>query len=105
MGSMATMGGIFGLGVYGLAKMFSSATNPEPIAETFNRMEERITYEEAYYQVMMELDPTLAELVWKQKFAELEFEEELEILKSQIKAKKKLVLTFNIYNNSFNYRK
>jgi WD40 repeat protein len=45
MVSMAGMGGILGLGVYGLAKMFSSSTNPEPIAETFNRMEDRITYE------------------------------------------------------------
>ncbi len=103
MGSMAAMGGICGLGVYGLAKMFSSATNPEPIAETFNRMEERITFEEAYYQAMMELDPTLAELAWKQKFAELEFEEELERLKSQVRAKKKLILIFNIYNNSFDF--
>lgn len=80
MVSMASMGSILGLGVYGLAKMFSSANNPEPIAETFNRMEERISYEEAYCEAMMELDPILAELSWKQKFAELEFEEELEIL-------------------------
>ena len=91
MGSMAAMGGIFGLGIYGLAKMFNSSNTSEPIAATFNRMEERIAYEEAYYQAMMELSPTLtlAELAWKQKFAELELEEELEILKSQIRARKK----------------
>jgi WD40 repeat protein len=103
MGSMAAMGGIFGLGVYGLAKMFSSSTNSEPIAETFNRMEDRITYEEVYYQAMIELDPILAELSWEQKFAELEFEEELEILKSQIRAKKRLIYSSNIYDNSFNF--
>ena len=99
MGSMAAMGGIFGLGIYGLAKMFSYSTNSEPIAQTFNRMEERIAYEEAYYQAMLELSPTLAELYWKQKFAELEIDEELEILKSQIKAKNKLNLNCNIYTN------
>lgn len=36
MCSMASMGGVFGLGVYGLAKMFSSSHTCEPIAETFN---------------------------------------------------------------------
>lgn len=97
MGSMAAMGGIFGLGIYGLAKMFSYSTNSEPIAQTFNRMEERIAYEEAYYQAMIELSPTLAELSWKQKFSELEIDEELEILKSQIKAKNKLNINCNIY--------
>ena len=103
MGSMAAMGGIFGLGIYGLAKMFSSSHTSEPIAATFNRMEARIAYEEAYYQAMMELSPTLAELAWKQKFSELELEEELEILKSQIRAKERLNLKWNIYNNSFDF--
>lgn len=103
MGSMAAMGGIFGLGIYGLAKMFSSSNTSEPIAATFNRMEARISYEEAYYQAMMELSPTLADLAWKQKFTELELEEELEILKSQIRAKERLNLKWNIYNNSFDF--
>ncbi|MBE9166373.1 hypothetical protein IQ238_02095 [Pleurocapsales cyanobacterium LEGE 06147] len=87
MGSMTAMGGIFGLGIYGLAKMFSSSSTSEPIAETFNRMEEIISDEEAYYQAMIDLNPIFAELSWEQKFAELELEEELEILKKQIKAK------------------
>jgi hypothetical protein len=87
MGSMAAMGGIFGLGVYGLAKMFNSSNIREPIEETFNRMEERISYMEAYYQAMIDLSPTLAELSLRQKFNELEFEEELEILKAQMRAK------------------
>ena len=103
IGSMAAMGGIFGLGIYGLAKMFSSSHTSEPIAATFNRMEDRIAYEEAYYQAMMELSPTLAELAWKQKFVELELEEELEILKSQIRAKERLNLKWNIYHNSFDF--
>lgn len=103
VGSMAAIGGIFGLGIYGLAKMFSSSSTSEPITETFNRLEERIFYEEAYYQAMIDLSPTLAELSLKQKFAELEFEEELKILKSQIKAKKQLNFQENIYNNSFDF--
>lgn len=100
MGSMAAMGGIFGLGIYGLAKMFSSSYS-EPITETFSRMEEKIAYEEAYYQAMIELSPTLAELSWKQKFAELEIAEELEVLKAQIEAKNILNCDWNPHFNSF----
>ena len=100
MGSMAAMGGIFGLGIYGLAKMFSSSYS-EPIAETFSRMEERIIYEEAYYRAMIELSPTLAELSWKQKFTELEVAEELEVLKAQIEAKNLLNFNWNPNLNSF----
>lgn len=103
VGSMAAIGGIFGLGIYGLAKMFSSSSTSEPITETFNRLEDRISYEEAYYQAMIDLSPTLAELSLKQKFAELEFEEELEILKGQIKAKKQLDLKSNMDNNFFDF--
>jgi len=92
MGSMAAIGGVFGLGMYGLARMFISSSYSEPIAQTFNRMEEKIAYEEAYYQAMIELSPTLAELSWKSKFAELELEEELSELKKQIISKEKLKL-------------
>ena len=85
MGSMATMGGILGLGIYGLARMFSYSTCSEPVSSVFDRMEEKIAYEEAYYQAMIDLSPTLAELSLRQKFTELEFEEELAELKKQIK--------------------
>jgi hypothetical protein len=105
MGSMAAMGGILGLGVYGLAKMFSYSTNPEPIAETFNRMEDRIAYEEAYYQAMIELwlEKILKDFDQESEFTKLELEEELEILKSQIKANKKLINPFNNYSNFFDF--
>ncbi|MEO0015222.1 MAG: hypothetical protein RLZZ535_3611 [Cyanobacteriota bacterium] len=103
MCSMASMGGVFGLGVYGLAKMFSSSHTCEPIAETFNRIEDRISYEEAYNQALMELNPIFEELIWDQKFNALEIEDELEILKGQIRAKKKLDSTWNIHNNSYNF--
>lgn len=103
--SMAAMGGIFGLGIYGLGKMFSSSNTCEPAAETFNRMEERISYEEAYNEALMELNPIFQEQIWNQKFNPLEIEDELEILKGQIRAKKKIDSTWNIHNGSSNFNK
>ena len=86
IGSMTAAGGIFGLGIYGLAKMFAKSKTNEPIAETFNRMEENISYMEAYNQAMMELNPLFADLIWEQQFSKYEIEDELEMLKAQIKA-------------------
>ena len=86
IGSMTAAGGIFGLGIYGLAKMFANSGTAEPIVETFNRMEDKISYMEAYNQAMMELNPLFADLIWEQQFSELEIEDELEMLKAQIKA-------------------
>lgn len=85
-GSMATAGGILGLGIYGLAKMFSSTEIKEAIEATFNHIEEQISDEENYFQALMELDPLLADIPWKQKFDRLEIDEELEVLKAQIKS-------------------
>ena len=91
IGSMTAAGGIFGLGIYGLAKMFANSGTREPIAETFNRMEEQILYMEeeaiysnAYIQAMMEL--IFDEFLQEQQFARLEIEDELELLKAQIKS-------------------
>lgn len=86
IGSMTAAGGIFGLGIYGLAKMFANSGTAEPIIETFNRMEDKISYMEAYNQAMMELNPLFADLIWEQQFSELEIEDELEMLKAQIGA-------------------
>ena len=87
--SMTAMGGVFGLGIYGLAKMFAHAEIKEPIAETFNRMEDKISYMDAYNQAMLELNPLFADLAWEQQFSNLEIEDELEILKAKIKSKSK----------------
>lgn len=100
MCSMAAMGGIFGLGIYGLAKMFDDSQTNESFAETFDRLEERIFYEEAYWQAMLELDNTFAEISLRHKFVDLEIEEELEKLKAQNRAKKKLKSAWNTFNNS-----
>ena len=104
VGSMTAMGGVFGLGIYGLAKMFANSSNTkEPIGTTFNRMEEKISYMEAYCQAMMELNPLFSDLLWEQQFAELEIDEELKTLKAQIKAKNQFNLKWNIYNKSFEF--
>ena len=85
IGSMTAVGGIFGLGIYGLAKMFANSGTKESTAETFHRMEDKISYMEAYNQALMELNPLFADLIWEQKFSSLEIEDELEMLKAQIK--------------------
>jgi hypothetical protein len=84
MTSIAALGGIVGLGIYGLATMFNSAANREPIGVIFNRSETTIFEAEAYNQAMMELNPVLGEIAWRQKFNDLEIEAELAELKSKI---------------------
>jgi WD40 repeat protein len=84
MTSIATLGGIVGLGLYGLATVFNSAANREPIGVIFNRSETTIFEAEAYNQAMMELNPVLGEIAWRQKFNDLEIDAELAELKSKI---------------------
>ena len=83
LGSMTAAGGILGLGLYGLAKMYAKSETKEPVAETFNRMEDKISYLDDYYQALLELNPLFAEFACEQQFAELEIENELEMLKAQ----------------------
>lgn len=90
LGTMAFSGGIVGLGIYGLAKMLNDTSSKESFAETYTRMDEKVSYQEAYNQAMMELDPKLAELAWEQKWREIEIEEELKQLKAKIKKEKKI---------------
>ena len=85
LGTMAVTGGIFALGVYQLIKMFAKGQSKESVAQTFERMEDRISGQEFYNQAMMELDPILGELAWEQKMRILDIEEELQELKATIK--------------------
>ena len=101
MGSMAAAGGIVGLGIYGLAKMFSSSHSKEPVAATFNRMEENISFMEAYYQALIELDTTFADLIREKQFRDLEIEDELNELKTRINNNNQFNLRWNIYTNYF----
>ncbi|MEB3309887.1 MAG: WD40 repeat domain-containing protein [Snowella sp.] len=84
MATMAATGGIFALGVYQLIKRFTKGQSKESFAQTFERMEDRISGQELYNQAMMELDPMLAEVAWLQKMAHLEVEEEFQALKATI---------------------
>lgn len=105
MGTMAMAGGVVGLGVYGLYK----ACKPEPgqrmagAVDAFGRMETKVLEMEAYTQALLELDPVFAEDIWKQKFAALEIEEELEVLKAQQQQKAKSTANFpssdQVYSN------
>gem|GEM_PF-6889038 len=104
MASMTVTGGVFGLGIYGLAKMFTNSETKESYATTFNRMEDKISYMDAYNQAMIELNPLFADLVWEQQFSKLEIEAELEMLKAQIKSNTLNSHVFNspnIEQNSF----
>jgi WD40 repeat protein len=85
LGTMAVTGGVFALGVYQLIKMFSKGQSKESVAQTFERMEGRISGQELYNQAMMELDPILGEIAWEQKMRILDIEEELQELKAAIK--------------------
>lgn len=76
-------GGVVGLAVYGLVKMLEDSSPPEPVAQVFDRMEEKIADQEAYQQALLEL--TLAAL--EQKFATLDLEAELEELRQKLQPK------------------
>ncbi|MBP0002959.1 MAG: DnaJ domain-containing protein [Cyanobacteria bacterium SBC] len=86
LGTMSALGGILGLGVYGLYK----AATPEPgqrlsgAFDAFSRIEERVLEMDAYTQALIELDPVLTELNLQQKFTDLEIEDELQALKTQL---------------------
>lgn len=103
MGSMAATGGIIGLGIYGLAKMFSSFRSKEPVAATFKRMEEKNTYTEAYYQALMKLDSGFADILWEQKFRDLEINDEFNELKAKLNNNSQFDLCWNIYKQSFEF--
>lgn len=86
MGTMAAAGGVVGLGVYGLYKAFKQEPGQRMAGaiDAFDRMESKVLEMDAYTQALLELEPLYAEEIWKQKFAALEIEEELEALKAQI---------------------
>lgn len=85
MGGMAFSGGVIGLGIYGLAKMFLESETSETFAQTYIRIEDKVSDLEAYNDAMAELDPVLATLAWESKWRNIEIEEELQQLKSLVK--------------------
>ncbi|WP_069789301.1 hypothetical protein A5482_010950 [Cyanobacterium sp. IPPAS B-1200] len=88
IGAMAFSGGILGLGIYGLARMFDNGkTCPESFTQTYSRIEDKVLCLEAYNEVMMEVDPTLAQLSWEHRWAEIEVDYELNDLKKKLGSK------------------
>jgi len=102
MGTMAMAGGIIGLGVYGIAKMVEGKQIKESFADIYSRMDDKLSYLEAYNQAMMELDPTFSELIFMQKMADLEIESELEELKAKMAKQAKLINQNNLKQNQIN---
>ncbi|MGQ4649057.1 DnaJ domain-containing protein [Lyngbya aestuarii] len=86
MGTMAAAGGVVGLGIYGFYKAFKQEPGQRMAGavDALGRMESKVLEMEAYTQALLELDPVYAEWTWKQKFAALEVEEELEALKENL---------------------
>ncbi|MGD1704274.1 DnaJ domain-containing protein [Dapis sp. BLCC M229] len=90
MGTMATLGGVVGLGLYGFFQAINSSPQKRIIYSfaTFERIErnisDRVSWQEAYNQTIIELDPVLAEIETKQKFTALEIEAELAQLQKNI---------------------
>ena len=86
MGTMAAAGGVVGLGIYGFYKAFKQEPGQRiaGAVDALGRMESKVLEMEAYTQALLELDPVYAEWTWKQKFAALEVEEELEALKENL---------------------
>ena len=94
MGTMAAVGGVVGLGVYGLYKAFKQEPGQRMAGaiDAFGRMESKVLEMEAYTQALLELElgalerTLLADAV-EQKFAAWEIEEELAELQAKVGTK------------------
>ncbi|MBD2744233.1 hypothetical protein [Coleofasciculus sp. FACHB-1120] len=100
MGSFAATGAVFGLGVYGLLKLIDESGSGETAYQAFERMEEKVLWQEAYTNALLELelaalDNKLAGDILKHKFAALEIEDELKALKAKTPAKTALNLNYS----------
>jgi hypothetical protein len=78
---ITTAGAVVGLAVYGLLKIFDESDVKESSTQIFDRMEERISWQENYSQALREVDPAWIDFELLQKFSALEVEKELEVLK------------------------
>ncbi|MEC4850881.1 MAG: DnaJ domain-containing protein, partial [Jaaginema sp. PMC 1079.18] len=92
MGSMAMMGGIVSLGLYEMARIIDKTGVKESPGQVFARMSDKIFYEEAYTEALLEVamlsleNKALAEAWWQSKIIVYEIEEELQGLKQQVSA-------------------
>nr|WP_211178374.1 DnaJ domain-containing protein [Brasilonema octagenarum] len=89
---MAGIGAVFGLAAYGIAKLLDETRTRETPPQVFDRMEEKILQMETYSAVfeldaLMELEAFLTGEDLNQKFAALEVEDELQMLKTELHKK------------------
>ena len=92
MGTLGVFGGIVGLGLYGIAQLIDAGGSPETAFQAFDRMEERILDQEFYTAALLEvleLIPEFQEEKLKQKFNDLELDDELKKLKQNIQDSQK----------------
>lgn len=89
LGSMTAFGGIVGLGIYGAAKMLDRGSK-ESYAQVFARMEDKISWQEAYIQALLELEleAFLREDKLKREFLLLEAGSEISTIKEEIERQK-----------------
>jgi DnaJ domain/WD domain, G-beta repeat len=85
-------GSVVGLAVYGLLKVLDASGSKETANQVFSRMEEKVSWNEAYQQALLELDlETLERNLLsgpvKQKFAAWEIDAELKELRTQVEQK------------------
>ncbi|NMG09661.1 DnaJ domain-containing protein [Brasilonema sp. UFV-L1] len=84
---MAGIGAVVGLAAYGIAKLLDETGTRETPAQVFDRMEEKILQMDAYSAAVMELEAFLTGEDLNQKFAALEVEDELQMLKKELHKK------------------
>ncbi|MCG6133398.1 MAG: DnaJ domain-containing protein [Nostoc sp. LLA-1] len=82
---MAGFGAVVGLAAYGIAKLLDESEVKETSFQLFERMEEKVLQMDYYSAAVMELDLFLSGDDLNQKFAAWEIEDELQVLKAQVK--------------------
>jgi len=106
---MAAAGAVVGLAAYGVAKLLDESGTGETPSQVFLRMEEKVSWQETYTQVLLELelaslDNSLADYTLQQKFTALEIEEELQALKAELQQKKNNLSQNHLSTNFSNAR-
>jgi hypothetical protein len=84
---MVGVGAVVGLAAYGIAKLLDESEFRETPAQVFERMEEKVLQIDYYAAAVMELEAFLSGEDLNPKFAALEVEDELQVLKAELKQK------------------
>lgn len=99
LGSMTIFGGVVGLGIYGAAKMLDRGSK-ESYAQVFSRMEEKISWREAYTQALLELEleAFLREDKLKREFLLLEAGSEISRITEELERRKLVKQNPNLFS-------